>query len=1357
MIRIFLLFIAIVSSLTVSAFDYSVSRRISSADGLSNDFVTEVDIDGYGYIWIATEAGVSRISGNSCQMFHVTDWPPKDNFLTMMDNTRLLPGQEERNKWGLKITALRYYKLTDCMLIGTELGLVVYDCKHGSMKYVSFRDGLVPSSIEDIVLCKDNGVWLIFGNGKVQHLDCNKYTLKEIPLKQNINANCGIDNGNGQLIIGHNKRGISVIDIKSGISKHYTHNDNEPGSLPGDNVRKIMKDSAGRIWVGTDHGLALFNVKKGTFVKVLSHSDNYDCNVYDIHQMHNGMLWIANDMGGIKVLNPKQDYSKNVLYYNDTKVVLSSINARAIAQDEYGNIWIGNHSTGIDFISARKSDFSIFNKPSGLWDNNVIYSITPAKSGGLWIAGDTELALWQDGNVIKRYVSREKVRRRYSFPRCIMSDRTGCVWIGVDDKGVVLFNPSTETFKDIEIGYKDCDIHSFAEDKDGRIWIGSEFGVYSYKHGEGVRNEKLVNKLTGNAIVTSFLWLKDNVMFVSTHGLGAYVINLTTGACKSIRIKDGLPSDRVSSATADGKGGLWLATHEGLVHVADALTLKGLTVYNIDNGLADNHTTSVMTDKIGRVWVGTYSGVACLDSSTGRISNYNHKDTGHPCAFITRPSKCNDGYFYFCTASGMMRFNPMTFTGNQKASPAQIISCEAYSPVGNDDTRISPLLQGKNGFVTTSYKQNTLRFTFCVRNYAQENSVEYSYMMKGMDDKWYYIGDDNDVVFRGLRPGHYTFVLRAKLKSQDWENASITQMNIYIKPPFWQTWWAYILYALLFVTIVIISIRSYKRRLALRNSLDLEKRENLHRQQLNEERLHFFTNITHELRTPLTLILGPLEDLLSDSHLTQQSKRKVTMIHKNAERLKDLINGILEFRKTETQNRKLTVARGDIGAFVKEICLNYKELYNNPKVLFTYSIEQPLQKIYFDSEVVTTILYNFLSNAIKYTEQGTIQTKVWQDNNKILIAVQDTGYGISKEALPHIFDRYYQADGKHQASGTGIGLALVKALADLHNATLSVESSEGKGSTFTLAFETENTYPTALHKEDTIHDLNKEIKDINDNEQIEDDLIPTLLIVEDNSDIREYIADSFSEDFRILQAVNGEEGLQCAISNIPDIIVSDIMMPKMNGIDMTRILKEDIRTSHIPIILLTAKDTDDDKEEGYECGANSYLTKPFTAKLLGSRIHNLLNAQRRLAEQIREKYGNGIKPKNVESTDNAIGSDNNIKETLSKLDRDFLQRLDDVISNNLKSNDLDLPFVTSQMAMSHSTFYRKVKALTGMTAKEYIRKSRLHHCYEMLESGDYNVTEAAMLTGFNHMAHFREIFKNEFGILPSDVKKGDKV
>lgn len=1356
MIRIFLLFITTLSSIAVSALDYTVSRRVSSADGLSNDFVTEITIDGYGYIWIATEAGVNRISGNSCQMFHVTDWPPKDNFLTMMDNTRLLPGQEERNKWGLKITALRYHKQTDCMLIGTELGLVVYDCKQGSMKYVSFNDGLVTSSIEDIAPSKDGGVWLIFGNGKVQYLDCKTYKLKNINLKQNINANCGIDNGNGLLILGHNKRGVSVVDTKKGVFKHYTHRDNDTKSLPGDNVRKILKDSNGRIWVGTDHGLAFFNIEKGTFTKVKSPNDNYDANVYDIQQMRNGMLWVANDMGGIKVMNMKQDYSKDNLYYNDTQVVISSINARAIAQDEYGNIWIGNHSTGVDFISAKKSDFSIFNQSNGLWGNHVIYSLTPAKDGGLWLAGDSELALWQDGVIKKRWESRENVRRRHSFPRCIMSDKAGYVWIGVDDKGVVLFNPNTETFKDIEIGYKDCDIHSFAEDRDGRIWIGSEFGVYSYKHGEGVRNEKIINKVTNNAIVTSFLWLRNDVLFVSTHGLGIFTINLTTGTYKHLRTKDGLPSDRISNATVDGKGGLWLATHEGLVHVDNALTLKGLTVYNIFNGLVDNHSTSVMTDNIGRVWVGTYSGISCLDSSTGRISNYNHKDTGHPCAFITSPTKSNDGFVYFCTASGLMRFNPMTLTGNQKASPAQIISCEAYSPVGND-TRIYPLSQDERGTVETSYQQNTLRLTFCVRNYAQENSVEYSYMMKGMDDKWYYIGDDNDVVFRGLRPGHYTFILRAKLKSQDWQNASVTQMNIYIRPPFWQTWWAYMLYVLAFITIVIISVRSYKRRLALRNSLVLEKRENLHRQQLNEERLHFFTNITHELRTPLTLILGPLDDLMSDSHLSQPDRRKVTMIHKNAERLKDLINGILEFRKTETQNRKLTVARGDIGAFIKEICLNYKELYNNPKVQFTYSIGQPLSKIYFDSEVVTTILNNFLSNAIKYTEQGSIQTRVWQEDNKIHVIVEDTGYGISKDALPHIFDRYYQADGKYQASGTGIGLALVKALADLHEATLHVESCEGKGSKFTLTFEIENTYPSALHKED-IQELHKEEEDTDiENEQAEDDQFPTLLIVEDNADIREYIADSFCEDFRILQADNGEEGLQCAISNIPDIIVSDIMMPKMNGIDMTRTLKEDVRTSHIPIILLTAKDTDDDKEEGYECGANSYLTKPFTAKLLGSRIHNLLNAQRRLAEQIREKYENRFRTKDIEEESEVIDNDNNIKENLSKIDRDFLQRLDDVISNNLKSNDLDLPFVTGQMAMSHSTFYRKVKALTGMTAKEYIRKSRLHHCYKMLESGDYNVTEAAMLTGFNHMAHFREIFKNEFGILPSEVKKGDKV
>ena len=540
-------------------------------------------------------------------------------------------------------------------------------------------------------------------------------------------------------------------------------------------------------------------------------------------------------------------------------------------------------------------------------------------------------------------------------------------------------------------------------------------------------------------------------------------------------------------------------------------------------------------------------------------------------------------------------------------------------------------------------------------------------------------------------------------------------------------------------------IRSYKRRLKLRNSLELAKQENLQKQELNEERLRFFTNVTHELRTPLTLILGPLEDLISDQQLPPANKKKVQMIHKSAKQLRNLINSILEFRKTETQNRRLTVAKGNIGSFIRDICLNYKELIRNPKVQFRYEIATDLPDIYFDSEVINTVMNNFLSNAIKYTEQGNIMVSVGQlDDSRIEISVTDTGYGIAAKALPHIFERYYQADGQHQASGTGIGLALVKSLTNLHEAQLLAESKEGKGSKFSMLLDINNTYPNALHKEDLEEPKANELADSEDVD--EEDSQVKLLVVEDNDDIRQYIADSFEDDYRILQATNGEEGLSLALEQMPDIIVSDIMMPRMNGIELTRQLKEDIRTSHIPIILLTAKDTDEDKEEGYDSGADSYLTKPFTAKLLGSRIRNLLTSRRRLAEQL----PNLLQPL---PTIEASSDTSNDTSLLSNLDREFLNRLNQLIDDNIKKEEIDLAFVTDKMAMSHSTFYRKVKALTGLTAQAYIRKRRLRYSYQLLASGDYNVSQAAMMTGFNQMAHFRETFKKEFGILPSEVRK----
>ncbi len=1330
--------------LAATAKEFSSTKHISSADGLSNDFVTCLTVDSKGHVWVGTEAGVNRIVGKSCQPFHLSGWMA-----------------------GLCITALCWHEEDGKVLIGTELGLGIYNPDNGQIRYLNAYDGLVRSSINAMSMA-EGGVWLGYGDGQVQWLNFKTMEAEELRLSQNYGIRCVTDDGKGHLYIGHSRHGMTVVTISNGVAKNFMHQNNDASGLPGNNVRKIYQDREGRIWVGTDNGLALFHPDTDTFTKVTRQQDDYDDNVYDIHQTADGRLWVATDMGGVKIVAPEAAATDGGLHFEQTQVRLSSLNTRSITEDEYGNIWVGNHSTGVDFISNMKPYFSLLDDKtegephSAAGDYPSVYAMAEDTDGGFWMATENELTLLRKGKIEKRWRNPNMQRREMSSPRCLMADHQDGVWIGVDDQGVYHFDKHTEQFSFIPISPAGSDIHCFAEDADGRIWIGGEMGVWIYEDGKATKQETVSNII--HAPATCIMQTDTSQLFVSTMGDGIYSIDMKTMTSHHLNMPGGLPSGKINQALACGgrkwmdkgqrpkENGVWLATDGGLVHLEDPIGLTGISVYGTEQGLDDNHILAIQQDGEGNIWMSTYLGISCLVESTKKIYNYNQHDTRLFGGFAIGASTTDEnGNIFFGSASGVCYFNPLQMGDKVSLSDVQIIECEAYNPVGSN-TEIQLLKPDSQGRVFTTYRQNTIRLTFAMHNFAQTDQVDFSYMMKGMDGKWYDIGSDHDVVFRGLRPGSYTFVLRAKLRNQDWDQAKDTKLDIIIKPPFWRTWWAYTLLVLLVVALIAFFLHLYKRKLTLQNVLELERQESLQKQKLNEERLRFFTNITHELRTPLTLILGPLDDLMEDHDLSQQNRSRVTMIHKSAERLRSLITEILEFRKTETQNRRLTVARGDIGQFVREICLNYKELNRNDKVHFECVVDEKLPTVWFDSEIITTVMNNFLSNAIKYTEQGSITTTVSSENGTVKIAVADTGYGISPEALPHVFERYYQVKGNHQASGTGIGLALVKSLAELHQAKVSVESHKGKGSTFMLSLDVNNSYPQALHKEDEENKnspqtaLNTECT----TNSTEPKSPPQLLVIEDNDDIRQYIADSFCEDFRILQATNGEEGLALAREHIPDIVVSDIMMPRMNGIEFTKQMKGNITTSHIPIILLTAKTTDDDKEEGYDSGADSYLTKPFTVKLLASRIRNLLNARRRLAEMIASG--------NVETM--AGGADEGASAQpadklpkLSRLDQEFIERLNRIIGDHIMQVDIGMPFITEKMAMSHSTFYRKVKALTGMTATEYIRKRRLHHCYQLLESGDYNVNEAAMMTGFNQMAHFRETFKKEFGMLPSEVKK----
>lgn len=1343
-----LLGLAANSTFTMGAL--SPGTQIDSSIGLSNNFVLCLALDGNGYVWAGTENGLNRIAAGNCTAYR--------HLSHKSTNVR---GN------GNKVLALHCDQPSGLLFVGTEKGLVMLDYRSGSFVNTTIGDSLINFGATDIVDDHRQGVWVVYDGGQVQHIDCATKRVTTMATRLHSGISSAMDDGHGRLYLGHSNGGMTIVNNTTGLPiASFTYIKGKPGGIPGNNVRCIRQDNSGHIWVGTDHGLAQYNPHDNTFIKVRHAASNFDDNVYDIRQMYDGMLWVACDVGGVSLVD-----QKSLAYIDSIHIPLSSSNSRALLQDSYGNVWVGSHTTGIEFLSSKPSFIRRLPYRNHQGRYLPIFAIASDNYNRLWVNGNDELSLWQGDTQLGAWRISGMRNRAHSLARSMMLSSDGYVWMGMEDEGVIRFNTHTKRFEHIDIGYDAPDIHSFFEDSNGRVWIGSQPGVCVYHNGI-VTHMTQIDRLTRHAPVNSFLRLSPTLLLMATQGNGLLLYNEATGTGKAMHSTDGLPTENINQAIADGNGGLWLATNQGIVHILDAHNLSGVKCYNTNYGLTDNQVQAIILDSKGLIWASTFTSIVCLDITDDNchIHNYKGNSDFSVGGFATGAvASTNNGTLAFASSFGLYYLRPEDTNLLFDTVHPKIAACFIYHPTGEttgentsaqspgNSTNIFP---DTNDLIKLNYKQNTIRLTVTTDNYAQAGFIDYSYMMKGLDDKWYDVGDDQEVVFRNLNPGRYTFILRAKLMSQDWANAVTTRLNIQIRPPFYLSWWAYTLYAIIAALWIWYILRSYKRKLAMRSELQLEKLEMNQKQQLNEERLRFFTNITHELRTPLTLILGPLEDLADDSHLNETAKKKIVIINKSAQRLRDLINQILEFRKTETQNRRLTVARGDIGLFVRELVVNYAQLNSNPQVEILQTTAPSLPPIYFDSEVITTIVSNFLSNAVKYTEHGRISVSVDTDtDDHILISVADTGHGIAPEALPHIFERYYQAKGSHQASGTGIGLALAKSLADLHEAQLSVESQLGQGSRFTLLLSASNNYPSALHKEDEdSQQLTAKSQDTNDEISVEQ--LPQLLIVEDNDDIRQYIADFLLDEYRVLQAANGAQGLTLAQEHIPDIIVSDVMMPHIDGIALTRRLKHDIRTSHIPIILLTAKVTDEDKETGYDSGADSYLTKPFTAKLLNSRIRNLLANRRRMAEQLTSEIGTQpihhttlhTQPTSDNKPQPIIQSKPDNELQLSPIDREFIDKLNLVIEQNILQKDIDMALLTDKMAMSHSTFYRKVKALTGLTANEYVRKLRLRYCYRLLESGNYNVTEAATMTGFNQMAHFRDVFKKEFGMLPSEVR-----
>ncbi len=1276
----------------------SITQHFNASNGLSNNFVHGIVQDSKGRVWIATESGLNCYDGYHFTIYKSHNSPLKSNYL----NAIYRDSQQQKIWIGVK-----------------GYGIYLLDENTGIISDVTPHKFNI-NNVMSISSASDGGIWIVC-HDKIVHYSYKqgKFSLFQSVRHKEAYRNA-LDDQKGHLIIAGYYHGIQVVHFKD-KKKVRIHAANR--HIDKETINRFELDKDGNIWIASNFGLRKLNCHK----LQLEYIDKIDASSINDVKIYGKQMMLATN-SDIRIVNIS----------NFTILQKFDIwGAWNIYKDKYHNIWLGANGNGVHFLSINHNPFKRIL-------SNGVWCIIP-DGNNIWAGGTNALYL----------LSQDKLVHTYSIPSQIASgvilsmqeEDNQHILLSIADK-LVKFDKQTGYFCEVKYNGRNISAITFYKDQKNTIWMATNNGIYSIKNGI-VSYEHKLNKVLGNQVTNCIrIDALDNI-WVGTIESGIYIFNKQHQLTQHLAQSNSFFSNTIMHMRNGKKNRLWLATSEGIGLIENTAESSECSHYNYKQGLKDPFIRTLQEDLKGNLWVSTNNGLSYLNMKTHLFSNFDLND-GIPTNNFTGGLYLNSkGIAYATSLDGIISFDTNYLTAKRQTSPIYITRCAVLN--ASVEQMSEQIMQPKeDGTYLLNHNQNDIRVSFATANKAQSKLVDYSYKVDNLVNEWT-VTDENTITFRSLTPGKYIIRVRARLHGQSWDTASTTSMTVMIAQPFWWTWQARTLYLLLLIAIIIFSSRRYKHHLQIKNDLELERRKNIAEQDINRERLQFFTNIAHEIRTPLSLIYGPIMELEQSKNLNQEDRYQVTVIQKNSNRLMELINRLLEFRKVETNNRQLIVCKGNLKECIQGIGENFKATNQNENVTYIIDLEETSPFIYFDKEVIKSILSNLLNNASKYTEKGNIGLSLTQvvkaQHQYSCIKVWDTGCGIAEEAIPHIFERYYQANGIHQASGTGIGLALVKKLCEQHHIQISIESDLGKGTVFTLLIDNEESYTYALHQENNTQTQEgtylQEPKTTEKESMKTEESHPTLLIVEDNVEINNYISHSLKAHYNILQASNGQEGLQMASDRMPDIIICDIMMPIMDGFTMTKRLKNELSISHIPVIILTAKTSTEDQQRCYECGADSFITKPFSINLLKSRINNIFDSQKTTASFILQKI-------NAKSP---ASEDNQEMPKLSTLDQKFLAQINAIIQENIFSEKLNLVFIAERLKVSQSTLYRKMKALTGVSGNEYIRKMRLSNSLHLMLEANKNISEAAYESGFIDLAYFRTCFKEEYGEVPSDYLK----
>ncbi len=1328
--------------------------NFSSKNGLSSNSVSAIVKDNNGFMWFGTEDGLNKFDGHNFVTYYHKDTDSTSigrgpitamtqdksgrmwlatNFTLSMYNLNLdsfINFDFSNYGWIISICADHAGKIW----VGTYSGLFVFDPT--TKKVQSFKANSSPKSglISNTVLCifedSQQRIWVGTDNGLHRYNHTNQQFTRFfndpnrpdiIPLNQ---INSIAEDKSGKLWIGTNKGGLYQLDVAKATFSSYKSEIDNVNTLSSNHIYKIVFDKTGQLWVGTESGINIFNPKTGTAIRVKTSlleqngfvPSTIGRSVRDIYIDKAGLFWLAIYQGGVN------KYDTNLAFFNHKKYNsydpngLTGSSVMAFCESPSGDVFVGTEGTGLNLFNRKTGQV----KPYRLQEQraNVASVIAlQVHNEKLWVA-TYQAGLYsvdlKSGASKYFHIAKSKIDAGDSPVNCFKIDSNGKLWMGTNGSGVHRFNPVTKVLESADQifelapgtkfplnGY----ISTIEQDKSGNFWIGSNgtgIAVYS-------PTEKRIQ--------------------VFNHG------------------NSGLPMDKIQTIFCDHAGRIWIGSLGGGLCLYNAKT-KAFERFDESYSLSNNVIYKILEDEYGKIWLSTNKGISSFDPQKKVFRNFTHYNGVQQSTFnIGSGLKTADGTLFFGGLDGFNYFKASSIFKKKNIPPLVITSLKINNKQVNaaENAEITEHISIAKEMVL-SYRQN-FSLDFMALNYTVPHENRYSYKLEGFDKEWNQAGTTNTAVYTNLDPGEYTFRLKAYSEDGSWQTPEKV-ISIIVKPPFWRTGYAYFFYFVLVGFAVWLIRRSSiqklrnefartQERLEMRHLIEKERHDAEQKMELEKVKIKFLTNLSHELKTPLTLVLNPIENLMFQENSTEKLEM-LNLISRNAKRLLNLVNQLLDFRRIEANELNLHNTENDLVSFSQEIVDSFKYIAVRKSINLHFVSAYSHYLTSFDKDKLERILINLLSNAIKFTnEGGNVSFQITSDGETgVRLILRDTGIGLPSDMTDKIFERFFQVNNNTDIlnQGSGIGLSIAQEFVKLHGGTIKVESEEGVGSAFIISLP---FLPITFEQSTTqvIPKENEELAPIesfakNEPPKME---MPIVLIVDDDDDLRAYLVESLKSKYKIIEASDGRQGWQKALAHHPQVIISDVNMPGVDGIEMVRKIKNDNRTKHIPVIMLTVLSEETDQLKGLESGASDYLTKPFSFHLLSIKIENLLS----LNSLLKNTYTKHIQ---VETPEVEVVSE----------DEKFLLKFSRYVEEHIENPNLSIEELSKAMFVSRGTLYVKVLSFTGETPVEYVRSLKLRKALSLLQKNDMKISQIAYAVGFSNPNYFARAFKAKYNVSPSE-------